>query len=454
MANGLITSYFSSNLSSRKVEEQDTLKEDASLGSQGGESGLTVDLGGLMSGVGKKKRRRHKRKGHKHLSKLSSEDNFVSLDEGFQVEDDKRVEEMLIMDPDEDIVLLSPLKQRSATLSAQWQQLFKKKSPIRRAVLSPKRSPRQPTVSRKSPLKQAARRQLLTTPTPTPTKIIDTGVPPIDHAPYTQLVHVQQQAGNYASCSNHFPPSCFTVKATPPALPSSIEGGQSLGLSKPRPNQSTIPSFKPITDISTCFEPLQRDHPSVNISGIYLRYRSLTAKVDHSQGSGNSLFCSIAVKVEGQRISVDRAAYPRPMALHNHMHSDLWSCIYRPRKSSEVIGNSIQCSRICNWLARWKAHGATEKKVKEVPQRTRNRPRQASAWWISHPDTDFVPADRLKCSKGRSSLSQRYLNSDSDAEVDEEDELCPVMVVCGPTGSGKSAAVYACAEELGFGVRP
>lgn len=34
-----------------------------------------------------------------------------------------------------------------------------------------------------------------------------------------------------------------------------------------------------------------------------------------------------------------------------------------------------------------------------------------------------------------------------------EDMLCNTVLITGPTGVGKTAAVYACAQELGFKVR-
>lgn len=36
---------------------------------------------------------------------------------------------------------------------------------------------------------------------------------------------------------------------------------------------------------------------------------------------------------------------------------------------------------------------------------------------------------------------------------DEENCLCNTVLITGPTGVGKTAAVYACAQELGFKVR-
>lgn len=40
-----------------------------------------------------------------------------------------------------------------------------------------------------------------------------------------------------------------------------------------------------------------------------------------------------------------------------------------------------------------------------------------------------------------------------DPLMECEGELCNTLLIHGPTGAGKSAAVFACAEQLGFKVR-
>lgn len=51
------------------------------------------------------------------------------------------------------------------------------------------------------------------------------------------------------------------------------------------------------------------------------------------------------------------------------------------------------------------------------------------------------------------------LCADSDWDCGEEDSqdgedmLCNTVLITGPTGVGKTAAVYACAQELGFKVQ-
>lgn len=46
-----------------------------------------------------------------------------------------------------------------------------------------------------------------------------------------------------------------------------------------------------------------------------------------------------------------------------------------------------------------------------------------------------------------------WLGSDSSEGLEgSEDMLCNTLLITGPTGVGKTAAVYACAQELGFKV--
>lgn len=46
-----------------------------------------------------------------------------------------------------------------------------------------------------------------------------------------------------------------------------------------------------------------------------------------------------------------------------------------------------------------------------------------------------------------------WLGGDSSEGLeDPEDMLCNTVLITGPTGVGKTAAVYACAQELGFKV--
>ena len=57
------------------------------------------------------------------------------------------------------------------------------------------------------------------------------------------------------------------------------------------------------------------------------------------------------------------------------------------------------------------------------------------SWWEDDQDSDFH-------------LSEE----DSDDSCNEESGMCNTMLVVGPRGAGKTAAVYACAKELGYKV--
>ena len=71
----------------------------------------------------------------------------------------------------------------------------------------------------------------------------------------------------------------------------------------------------------------------------------------------------------------------------------------------------------------------------DVPSRLAARENGSNEWWYEDDeDEDFDFSD------------------DSDGS-DEEDILCNTMLLTGPTGCGKTSAVYACAEELGFKVQ-
>ncbi|XP_045803964.1 uncharacterized protein LOC123897403 [Trifolium pratense] len=104
----------------------------------------------------------------------------------------------------------------------------------------------------------------------------------------------------------------------------------------------------------------------------------------------------------------------------------LWTYKYKPTKAVEVCGNDEAVKFLSDWLHQW--HERRYKPRKD----TSNRDTRV----IQDDDYDFICSD-----------------SDYDSEdMNEEDSLQNVLLVTGPIGSGKSAAVYACAQELGFDI--
>ncbi|MEQ2283753.1 hypothetical protein AMECASPLE_014864 [Ameca splendens] len=102
----------------------------------------------------------------------------------------------------------------------------------------------------------------------------------------------------------------------------------------------------------------------------------------------------------------------------------LWTDKYVPRHSSEVIGNFASVNKLHSWLKKWKlrADGDQRRQVEE-------RKREDNNLWDCG---DF---------QGEAGLEDRG-----------KEPLSKAMLLTGPSGVGKTAAVYACAQELGFKV--
>ncbi|NXS86298.1 ATAD5 protein, partial [Erpornis zantholeuca] len=101
----------------------------------------------------------------------------------------------------------------------------------------------------------------------------------------------------------------------------------------------------------------------------------------------------------------------------------LWTEKYQPQDSSELVGNKKEIERLHSWLKEWKKRADLEEK--------RNQKREKE---------DKEQEDSL------SSLEFK----DSKSDTEEEITLCNTVLITGPPGVGKTAAVYACAQELGF----
>lgn len=99
-----------------------------------------------------------------------------------------------------------------------------------------------------------------------------------------------------------------------------------------------------------------------------------------------------------------------------------WTEKYQPQHSSEVIGNTTSVRRLHSWLKEWKLRADREDKKKPKDQKR---------------DDESIDSD--------------WEGGDEDSR-DAEDMLCNTMLITGPPGVGKTAAVYACAQELGFKV--
>uniref|UniRef100_A0A8C3QWN6 ATPase family AAA domain containing 5 n=1 Tax=Cyanoderma ruficeps TaxID=181631 RepID=A0A8C3QWN6_9PASS len=101
----------------------------------------------------------------------------------------------------------------------------------------------------------------------------------------------------------------------------------------------------------------------------------------------------------------------------------LWTEKYQPQDSSELVGNRKGIERLHSWLKEWKKRADLEEKRNQKMEKE-----------------DQEQEDSL------SSLDFK----DSKSDLEEETTLCNTVLITGPPGVGKTAAVYACAQELGF----
>ncbi|CAA6664322.1 unnamed protein product [Spirodela intermedia] len=112
-----------------------------------------------------------------------------------------------------------------------------------------------------------------------------------------------------------------------------------------------------------------------------------------------------------------------PYQLHHLTDGCLWTNKYQPGKGVEVCGNNEAVKFLGEWLASWQ-----ERCLQEAKGRT-------SKTICIDEDSD-----------------ESLYENDSDSENDEA-SLRNVLLVTGPVGyCGKTAAIYACAKELGFHV--
>ncbi|KAM4890455.1 ATPase family AAA domain-containing protein 5 [Sylvia borin] len=125
-------------------------------------------------------------------------------------------------------------------------------------------------------------------------------------------------------------------------------------------------------------------------------------------------------KAEG--VTEDTGCSPDPSALPG-VEDMLWTEKYQPQDSSELVGNKKGIERLHSWLKEWKKRADLEEK------RNQKREKEEQEQEDSLSGLDF---------------------KDSKSDTEEEATLCNTVLITGPPGVGKTAAVYACAQELGF----
>ncbi|NXS20126.1 ATAD5 protein, partial [Mystacornis crossleyi] len=132
----------------------------------------------------------------------------------------------------------------------------------------------------------------------------------------------------------------------------------------------------------------------------------------------------------------------------------LWTEKYQPQDSSELVGNKKEIERLHSWLKEWKKRADLEEKG--------NQRREKEDKEQEGTDRINIASLLLKVGKNITVILFHFNNStdslssldfkDSKSDIEEEITLCNTVLITGPPGVGKTAAVYACAQELGFKV--
>ncbi|KAK2889098.1 hypothetical protein Q8A67_014473 [Cirrhinus molitorella] len=134
-----------------------------------------------------------------------------------------------------------------------------------------------------------------------------------------------------------------------------------------------------------------------------------------------TMFCAVVTEPENK--SVHQDVWPSRL----QREDVLWTDKYQPQQSSEVIGNSASVGQLHSWLKEWKIRADTEERRRRQEERRVKKENSNELWDCGDFEGDTV-------------------------SIDHEQELCNTVLMIGPSGVGKTAAVYACAQELGFKV--
>ncbi|KAI0068846.1 hypothetical protein BV25DRAFT_1817762 [Artomyces pyxidatus] len=172
-------------------------------------------------------------------------------------------------------------------------------------------------------------------------------------------------------------------------------------------------------------------------------------------------------------IRIDHPAFTRfvnhpPSSSADESSQQAWNEKWRPRRADQVLGNDESAVYLRDWMHALRLHydkpptpsnnssqssqGSQKRKSRSQPklsqrrgvgkrpeivrevERPRKRRRGELDWMVE----DDEPVEHLM---------------DSDEEIDRfADKISNTILLTGPPGSGKTAAVYACAEELGWNV--
>ena len=134
---------------------------------------------------------------------------------------------------------------------------------------------------------------------------------------------------------------------------------------------------------------------------------------------------------------------------------DTWCEKYRPQRADEVLGNELEATYLRDWLSALQVGGG-----RKVVRKVRRPKRELLDGWIVDDIGLFGDAYQEED-------DEDDINNESSEKVEELDlplgtrptvypptakRLANTILLIGPHGSGKSAAIYAVASELGWEV--
>ncbi|XP_004454937.1 ATPase family AAA domain-containing protein 5 [Dasypus novemcinctus] len=152
--------------------------------------------------------------------------------------------------------------------------------------------------------------------------------------------------------------------------------------------------------------------------------KGVFSKTSRKKQTALNVTCKVKTKVEDFDILIiddnKESSSKLSSTSDSGIEDTLWTEKYQPQNSSELIGNELAIKKLHSWLKDWKRRAELEE------------------------------GQNLK---GKRDEKQEDLSDSIDfkgSSDEEENRLCNTVLITGPTGVGKTAAVYACAQELGF----
>lgn len=286
----------------------------------------------------------------------------------------------------------------------------------------------------------------------------------------------------------------IVIESSSPMKPGPI---QPYSIFAPRPKRAATPASLQKTDTKL----LDAPYPSSDAQ--HVRGHQTTFQVTPSQTAQLPLQAQSVNKSEHMGL-LDRASYlvELPELHRNHpaisrlssnptvatQNQKLWTEQYRPTCADEVLGNEQNARYLRDWLRKLQLElkdppASTQSSQSSTPQtksattkrshvtrrvsKRRGRKKQRidsdeeDNWTVYSEDDVFYPASEDEQVSGftrlkrKSCFEDEYVPPSSPPPASTQPlfmDLTNTIVLAGPSGSGKSAAVYACAAEMGWEV--